>query len=75
MDYCVICLSNKYTKDNKFLVNPSLDTFEKLLVRAGERHNYKDSEVTVFVERTKSVTARELFNQHAENIMVHVISV
>ena len=56
-------------------MNPALDTFEKLLVRAGERHNYKDSEVTEFVERTKSVTARELFNQHAENIMVHVISV
>ena len=66
MDYCVICLSNKNTKDNKFVLNPSLDAFEKLLVRAGERHNYKDSELTEFVERTKSVTARVLFDQHAQ---------
>ena len=47
-------------------MNPLLDAFEKLLVRVGERHNYEDSEVTEFVERTKSVTARELFDQHAQ---------
>ena len=47
-------------------MNPLLDAFENLLVRVGERHNYKDSEVTEFVERTKSVTARELFDQHAQ---------
>ena len=47
-------------------MNPSLDAFEKLLVKAGERHNYKDSVVTEFVERTKSVTSRELFDQHAQ---------
>ena len=47
-------------------MNPLLDAFENLLVRVGERHNYKDSEVTEFVERTKSVTARELFDQHPQ---------
>ena len=62
MSYCVICLNNKNTKDNKFVLNPSLDAFEKLLVRAGERHNYKVSEVTEFVECTKNVTARTLFD-------------
>ena len=36
MDYCAICLNNKNTKGNKFVLNPSLDAFEKLLVRAGE---------------------------------------
>ena len=66
MDYCVICLNNKNTKDNNFVLNPSLDAFKKLLVRAGERHNYKDSEVTEFAEHTKSVIARELFDQHAQ---------
>ena len=60
MDYCVICLNNKNTKDNKFVLNPSLDAFEKLLVRARERHNYKDSKVK------EGVTARELFDQHAQ---------
>ena len=47
-------------------MNPSLVPFEKLLVRAGERHNCKDSEVTEFVERTKCIAARELFDHHAE---------
>ena len=65
MDYCAICLNNKNTKGNKFVLNPSLDAFEKLLVRAGERHNYKGSEVTEFVELKKSVTARESFDKHA----------
>ena len=60
MDYCVICLNNKNTKDNKFVLNPSLDAFEKLLARARERHNYKDSKVT------EGVTATELFDQHAQ---------
>ena len=65
MDYCAICLNNKNTKDNKFVLNPSLDAFEKLLVIAGERHNHKGSEATEFVELKKRVTARELFDQHA----------
>ena len=58
--YCVICLNNKNNKDNKFVLNPSLDAFEKLLVRAKERHNYKDSKVT------EGVTVTKLFNQHAQ---------
>ena len=66
MDYCIICLSNKNTKDNTFVLNPSLDAFEKLLVRAGEWHNYKDSELTEFNARTKSITARESFDQRAQ---------
>ena len=49
MDYCVISLNNKNTKDNQFVLNPSLDAFEKLLVIAGEQHNYKDSEMAEFV--------------------------
>ena len=60
MDYCVICLNNKNTKDNKFVLNPSLDAFEKLLARAREQHNYKDSKVT------EGVTATKLFDQHAQ---------
>ena len=47
-------------------MNPSLGAFEKLLVRAEEPHNYKDSEVTEFVEYTKSVTAKELSDHHAQ---------
>ena len=52
MDCCVICLNNKNTKDNKFVLNPSLDAFKKL--------------VTKFFGRTKRVTARELFDKDAQ---------
>ena len=52
MDCCVIFLNNKNTRDNKFVLNPSLDAFEKLVKK--------------FFERTKRVTARELFDQDAQ---------
>ena len=56
MECCIVCLDS--TKP--LVEDPSVDSFERLLERTRQRHEYKDSAVSEFFSRISDMTAQQL---------------
>ena len=58
MSDCIIC--NGFDCNNDYVEEPTLSSFEKLLIWARERHYFTDASVLCFIELTNGLSAEDL---------------
>ena len=62
MNECIICNGSESGSEssNDYVEDSSINSLENLLARARERHKFKDTSVSDFVERTGGLSAEDL---------------